>query len=54
MSFEVIVTSSFKKHVKGLAKKYPSLKTDLEKLIATSCNVSLARWICRFAILFSP
>ncbi len=35
MSFEIIVTSSFKKHAKRIAKKYPSLKTDLEKLITT-------------------
>lgn len=35
MSFDVIVTSSFKKHAKRIAKKYPSLKTDLEKLIVS-------------------
>ena len=34
MSFDVIVTSGFKKHAKRIAKKYPSLKADLEKLIA--------------------
>lgn len=35
MSFEIIVTSGFKKHAKRIAKKYPSLKTDLEKLITS-------------------
>ena len=35
MCFEVIVTSSFKKHAKRIAKKYPSLKTDLNKLITS-------------------
>jgi len=33
MSFDVIVTDGFKKHAKRIAKKYPSLKTDLAKLI---------------------
>lgn len=33
MSFNVIVTDGFKKHAKGIAKKYPSLKSDLSKLI---------------------
>ncbi len=35
MSFEVIVTSGFKKHAKRIAKKHPSLKADLEKLITS-------------------
>lgn len=35
MSFELIVTSSFKKHTKRIAKKFPSLKADLEKLITS-------------------
>ena len=35
MSFNVIPTPDFKKLFKKLAKKYPSLKTDLEQLIAT-------------------
>jgi mRNA-degrading endonuclease RelE of RelBE toxin-antitoxin system len=33
MSFNVVVTDSFKKHIKSIAKKYPSIKTDLEKLV---------------------
>lgn len=33
MSFNVIVTSGFKKHAKGIAKKHRSLKTDIEELI---------------------
>jgi mRNA-degrading endonuclease RelE of RelBE toxin-antitoxin system len=33
MSFNVVVTDSFKKHAKSIAKKHPSLKSDLEKLI---------------------
>ena len=33
MSFNVVVTDTFKKHVKSIAKKHSSLKTDLEKLI---------------------
>jgi mRNA-degrading endonuclease RelE of RelBE toxin-antitoxin system len=33
MSFNVVVTDGFKKHAKGLAKKHPSLKADLYKLI---------------------
>jgi len=35
MSYKVIPTPEFKKLVKKLAKKYPSLKTDLQKLIET-------------------
>jgi hypothetical protein len=35
MSFEVIVTSGFKKHAKRIAKKYPSFKADLGKLITS-------------------
>ncbi len=35
MSFDVIVTSGFKKHAKRIAKKYPSLKADLDNLIIT-------------------
>lgn len=33
MNFDVIVTEGFKKHAKRIAKKYPSLKSDLCKLI---------------------
>lgn len=33
MSFNVIVTSGFKKQAKGIAKKYRSLKDDIEDLI---------------------
>ena len=33
MSFNVIATDKFKKHAKRVAKKHPSLKSDLEKLI---------------------
>ena len=33
MSFNVVVTDGFKKHVKGIAKKHRSLKSDLDKLI---------------------
>lgn len=33
MSFNVIVTSGFKKHAKSIAKKYRSLKMDIEALI---------------------
>jgi mRNA-degrading endonuclease RelE of RelBE toxin-antitoxin system len=33
MSFNVVVTDGFKKHAKDVAKKYPSLKSDLKKLI---------------------
>jgi mRNA-degrading endonuclease RelE of RelBE toxin-antitoxin system len=33
MSFNVIVTSSFKKHAKSIAKKHPSLKSDIARLI---------------------
>lgn len=35
MSYNVIPTPDFKKHFKKLAKKYPSLKTDLAQLIET-------------------
>ncbi|AKP49601.1 MAG: type II toxin-antitoxin system RelE/ParE family toxin [Cytophagales bacterium] len=35
MSYKVIPTPEFKKLVKKLAKKYPSLKTDLQQLIET-------------------
>jgi hypothetical protein len=33
MSFNVIVTSGFKKNAKGIAKKYRSLKDDIAQLI---------------------
>ncbi|MCF8372908.1 MAG: type II toxin-antitoxin system RelE/ParE family toxin [Bacteroidales bacterium] len=33
MSFNIIVTESFKKQAKGIAKKHHSLKSDLEKLV---------------------
>lgn len=39
MSFEVEVTYSFKKQAKRLAKKYPSLKKELDSLI-TSLGIS--------------
>jgi len=35
MSYSVFPTPDFKKLVKKLAKKYPSLKTDLQQLIDT-------------------
>ena len=35
MSFEVIVTSGFKKHAKRIAKKHSLLKANLEKLITS-------------------
>lgn len=35
MSYSVIPTSDFKKFFKKLAKKYPSLKSDLQKLTDT-------------------
>jgi mRNA-degrading endonuclease RelE of RelBE toxin-antitoxin system len=34
MSFNIIPTPPFEKELKQLAKKYPSLKTDLSILIA--------------------
>jgi mRNA-degrading endonuclease RelE of RelBE toxin-antitoxin system len=34
MSFNVIATPKFKKELKSLAKKYPSLKADFSELIA--------------------
>jgi hypothetical protein len=33
MSFNIIVTSAFKRHVKNLSKKYKSLKNDLSVLV---------------------
>lgn len=33
MSFNIVVTDSFKKQAKGIAKKHPSLRSDLNKLI---------------------
>lgn len=35
MSFNVIVTTGFKKHAKSIAKKHRSLKTDIEELIGS-------------------
>ncbi len=35
MSYKVIPTPDFKKFVKKLAKKYPSLKNDLQQLVDT-------------------
>lgn len=35
MNFNVVVTDVFKKHVKSIAKKHTSLKSDLEKLIVS-------------------
>jgi len=35
MSFNVIVTSGFKKHAKSIGKKHPSLKSDIEELIGS-------------------
>lgn len=35
MSFDIIPTPDFKKLFKRLAKKYPSLKNDLQELIGT-------------------
>ena len=33
MSFNVIVTTGFAKHAKSIAKKHPSLKSDIDRLI---------------------
>lgn len=33
MSFNIVVTDPFKKQAKGIAKKHPSLRSDLNKLI---------------------
>ncbi|OQX82287.1 MAG: hypothetical protein B6D64_00715 [Bacteroidetes bacterium 4484_276] len=33
MNFNVIVTSSFNKHAKSIAKKHPSLKSDIAMLV---------------------
>jgi len=33
MSFNVVVTDGFTKHAKSIAKKHPSLKSDLEDLV---------------------
>ena len=35
MIFKIVVTDGFKKHAKSIAKKHRSLKSDLEKLIAS-------------------
>jgi len=35
MSFNVIVTTGFKKHAKRIGKKYHSLKADISNLIAS-------------------
>ena len=35
MNFKVFVTTGFKKHAKRIAKKHPSLKSDLAKLIGS-------------------
>ena len=35
MSFNVIVTTGFKKHAKSITKKHRSLKTDIEELISS-------------------
>jgi len=35
MSFNVIVTSGFKKHAKNIAKKHRSLKSDIDMLIGS-------------------
>ena len=35
MSFNVIVTSGFKKHAKGIGKKHSSLKSDIDALISS-------------------
>lgn len=33
MSYKILITDGFKKHAKGIAKKHPFLKSDLNKLI---------------------
>ncbi|MBL7111793.1 MAG: type II toxin-antitoxin system RelE/ParE family toxin [Bacteroidales bacterium] len=33
MSFSIVVTDGFKKHAKSIAKKHPSLKSDLKDLV---------------------
>jgi hypothetical protein len=38
MSFKVYSSSPFEKELKGLKKKYPSLATDLKKLVAILKN----------------
>lgn len=38
MSFNVIVTTGFKKHAKGISKKHFSLKTDIQELITSLEN----------------
>ncbi len=38
MSFNVIVTTGFKKHAKGITKKHFSLKTDIQELITSLEN----------------
>lgn len=35
MSFSVVVTDGFKKHAKSIAKKHPSLKSDLKNLVGS-------------------
>lgn len=35
MIYSVVVTTSFKKHAKGIAKKHRSLKDDIEQLITS-------------------
>ncbi len=34
MNFSIVISSSFEREVKGLKKKYPSLRIDLANLIA--------------------
>lgn len=33
MSFDIVVSDTFRRAAKGLAKKYPSFKTDLSKFV---------------------
>lgn len=35
MSYEVVYTDNFERELKHLAKKYPSIKSDLEGLISS-------------------
>jgi mRNA-degrading endonuclease RelE of RelBE toxin-antitoxin system len=35
MSYEVVYTNNFERELKHLAKKYPSIKSDLEGLISS-------------------
>ncbi|GAA3992698.1 hypothetical protein [Mucilaginibacter dorajii] len=46
MSFKILPTPLFEKELKKLAKKYPSIKTDLKALVAEL----IAKWRCMWHI----